>query len=44
MNEFSRITGVFSNPRATFADVLQRPRWFIPAILLTVLLLVFAYL
>lgn len=44
MSEIGRITGVFVNPRAAFTDILRRPRWFVPAILLTILVLLFIYL
>ena len=36
MGELARLTGVFFEPGRTFADVAQRPSWFVP-MLLTVL-------
>ena len=33
MGEFSRIVGVFFEPKKTFADIAQRPTWIIPVIL-----------
>jgi hypothetical protein len=36
MSELARLTGVFFEPGRTFADVAQRPSWFVP-MLLTVL-------
>jgi len=33
MGEFSRIVGVFFEPKNTFADIAQRPSWLIPMIL-----------
>lgn len=36
MNEFTRILNVFVSPAAAFADILERPRWIIPVILLTI--------
>ncbi|MGA3019540.1 MAG: YIP1 family protein [Bryobacteraceae bacterium] len=36
MGELARLTGVFFEPGKTFADVVQRPSWFVP-MLLTVL-------
>lgn len=42
MNEFSRILGVFFEPKKTFADIAERPRWLVP--LLLVILAGVAYL
>src|ERR1039457_2773575 len=36
MGELARLTGVFFEPGKTFADVAQRPTWFVP-MLVTVL-------
>jgi hypothetical protein len=33
MGEFSRIIGVFFEPKKTFADIAQRPGWIVPMIL-----------
>src|SRR4051812_25360695 len=44
MSEVSRIVGVFFSPGQTFADVIKRPRWYIPVIILTVCSLAFVYL
>src|SRR3972149_4843326 len=37
INHFGRIVGVFFPPKETLADVAQRPSWFLPIIILTVL-------
>ncbi|MGP8244828.1 MAG: YIP1 family protein [Bryobacteraceae bacterium] len=34
MSEFSRLTGVFFEPGKTFADIVARPRWLVPMLLL----------
>jgi hypothetical protein len=34
-SEISRISGIFSEPRRAFLDIIQRPRWYIPVIILT---------
>lgn len=44
LSEASRIAGVFFSPKETFTDVLERPRWYIPVILITVLSLIFVFL
>lgn len=44
MSEPSRIAGVFFNPKQTFADVLERPRWYIPVIILSILSFIFVTL
>lgn len=36
MSEFSRLIGVFVSPKTTFPDIVRRPRWWIPMILLGV--------
>src|SRR5437764_5926771 len=33
MGTFARITGVFFEPGKTFADIGQRPTWFVPVLL-----------
>ena len=33
MSEFSRITGVFFEPKKAFADIAVRPRWIVPLLL-----------
>jgi hypothetical protein len=33
MNEFSRILGIFFEPKKTFDDIAERPRWLIPMLL-----------
>jgi hypothetical protein len=35
LSEVSRLVGVFVDPKRTLADVLLRPRWYVPVILLT---------
>ena len=39
--EFDRLTGVLFDPKATFPDIVARPQWWVPVVLLTVLTLVF---
>jgi hypothetical protein len=34
MGEFSRLSGVFFEPAKTFADIAERPRWFVPLLLI----------
>ena len=36
MGEFSRITGVFFEPKRTFEDIAKRPAWIVPVVLLMV--------
>ncbi|MGA2271130.1 MAG: YIP1 family protein [Bryobacteraceae bacterium] len=36
MGEFSRLSGVFFEPRAAFADIAERPRFWVPLILMIV--------
>src|SRR5215475_130081 len=36
ISPFGRIVGVFFSPKATFEDVIRKPTWILPAILLTV--------
>ncbi|MGA2143621.1 MAG: Yip1 family protein [Bryobacteraceae bacterium] len=33
LSEFSRLTGVFFEPGKTFADIVARPRWIVPMLL-----------
>jgi hypothetical protein len=35
MSEFSRLMGVFVSPGEAFADIVKRPRWWIPVILVS---------
>jgi hypothetical protein len=37
INHFARITGIFFNPKATFADIVTAPSWLVPMVLLTAL-------
>jgi hypothetical protein len=37
MSEASRLIGVFISPGSTFPDIVQRPRWWIPMILLGIM-------
>jgi hypothetical protein len=37
INHFARIIGVFFSPKATFEDIVRRPSWILPVILMTVL-------
>jgi hypothetical protein len=41
MGEFSRLTGVFFEPGKTFADIAERPRFWVPLILMIVASLAF---
>ena len=34
MGEFSRLSGVFFEPTKTFTDIAERPRWFVPLLLI----------
>jgi hypothetical protein len=45
MSEFSRLTGVFFEPKKAFEDVAARPRWLVPTIviILSALLVSFAF-
>jgi Yip1 domain len=43
LSEFSRIMNVFVDPKRAFADIVARPRWYIPIIIMSVLLLVLMY-
>src|SRR5712691_8201709 len=36
MSEFSRLVGVFVSPKEAFADIVKRPRWWIPVILISI--------
>jgi hypothetical protein len=36
MGEFSRLSGVFFEPAKAFADIAERPRWFLPLLLIIV--------
>ena len=37
INHFGRIIGIFFSPKATLADIVRRPSWIVPVILMTVL-------
>jgi hypothetical protein len=37
MSEASRLVGVFVSPQSTFPDIVRRPRWWIPMILLGIM-------
>ncbi len=41
MGEFSRLTGVFFEPAKTFADIAERPRWFVPLLLIVLAVIAF---
>jgi len=43
INHFGRIIGVFFSPKATFEDIVRRPSWIIPLVLMTVLGIVVAF-
>jgi hypothetical protein len=40
MGEFSRLTGMFFEPKKTFKDIAERPRWIVPMLLLIVVTLI----
>lgn len=42
LSELARLTGVFFEPKKTFADIAERPSWLIPTLLMVVASLVFA--
>ncbi len=37
VNHFGRIIGMFFSPKATFEDIVRRPSWIVPVLLMTVL-------
>lgn len=41
LGEFDRMTGVLFDPKATFPDIVARPRWWVPLVLFGVLTLSF---
>jgi hypothetical protein len=41
MSEISRIIGVFVGPKQAFADIVARPRWYVPVILSSIAGLIF---
>lgn len=41
LGEFDRLTGVLFDPKATFPDIVARPRWWVPVVVLSVLTLTF---
>jgi len=43
MSEAARLTGVIFDPKAAFADIAARPRWWVPLVLLSILSLAFMY-
>src|SRR5579872_494063 len=43
MGEFSRLSGIFFEPKAAFRDIAARPRWWPPLALIIALSLVFSY-
>ncbi|MBV8730637.1 MAG: YIP1 family protein [Acidobacteriia bacterium] len=43
MSEASRLIGVFFEPKKTFADIAQRPRWLVPVLIGIVFGLVYLY-
>jgi len=42
MSEFSRLIGVFVSPKEAFTDIVRRPRWWIPVILVSIFSSIFA--
>ena len=43
MGEFSRLSGVFFEPTKTFADIAERPTWFVPLLLVVLAALAFTF-
>ena len=43
MGELDRLVGVLFDPKPVFADIATKPRWWIPLILLTVLIVSFTF-
>jgi hypothetical protein len=43
MNEFSRVVGVYLDPKEAFGDIVARPNWWAPMLLLSILSVVFAF-
>lgn len=41
MGEFARLAGVLTDPKPAFADILIRPRWWVPLVLAVVLTIVY---
>lgn len=41
LGEFDRLTGALFDPKAAFADIAARPRWWVPLVLLALLVLGF---
>jgi len=39
MSEFGRLSGVFLDPKPAFADIATHPRWWVPVVLLVVVVL-----
>lgn len=37
INHFGRITGIFFSPKSTFEDIVKRPSWILPVVILTIL-------
>ena len=44
MGEFSRLMGVFFEPRKTFAEIAERPRWLVPLLIATLASVALIYL
>src|SRR5690349_11023469 len=44
MGEFSRLMGVFFEPKKAFADIAERPRWLVPMLTVIVSSLLLIYL
>jgi hypothetical protein len=43
ISPFGRITGVFFSPKTTFEDIVRKPSWLLPMVLLTVLSLAVSF-
>src|ERR1700745_1418788 len=43
INHFCRLVGVFFSPKATFADIVRRPSWILPVVVMSILGLAVAF-
>ncbi len=41
MGEFSRLIGIFFEPKKTFTDIAQRPRWILPTLIVIVFAVIY---
>ena len=43
ISDFGRVIGVLTSPGTTFADIVRKPKWMLPAILFAVCGIAFAF-